>query len=318
MRGSFFIPTFLEQIFLKSNAHNDKILIDERVYCIYRKENGLMQKRVEPVRYIIYIDKIWLMDFVTGTYLLFLVRQTYGLQSGLFRLLASAAAGASVFVALLLLPGIGLIPKLLLQAVCVNLLVLKAAFSFRTKEMVVKAYACMNGYGLLMGGMLYCLSGYLPLVRENLTLESVLFVTTATALLAGLYLYLWKKSRKPDRLYTVKLDFYGEAYFCKGLADSGNSLHEPYGGRPVSILEKRAVGNLVGRVPPEKRYLVPYRSIGKKHGLLEAAELPFMEVDDGEQKKAFHKVVVAFSDEALTGKRDYQAILHPKFVRWEE
>ena len=43
-----------------------------------------------------------------------------------------------------------------------------------------------------------------------------------------------------------------------------------------------------------------------------------MEVEDLEQKKVFRKVVVALSEEALTGKKDYQVILHPEFVRQEE
>lgn len=270
------------------------------------------------MRYIIYIDKIWLIDFITGTYLLFLVRQTYRLQSSLFRLLASAAAGATVFTALLLLPDIGLIPKLLLQAVFVNLLLLKAAFSFRTKEMVVKAYACMNGYGLLMGGMVCFLSVYLPEGQKGLSFGKVLCISTMAAGIVSLFLYFRKKGRKNKGLYTVKLDFYGEAFLCVGFADSGNSLCEPYSGRPVIILEKKAVENLVKKVPKEKRYLVPFHSIGKKHGLLLAVELPQMEVDNGEQKKVFHKVVAALSEEALTKRSDYQAILHPKFMRWEE
>lgn len=113
----------------------------------------------------------------------------------------------------------------------------------------------------------------------------------------------------------VKLDFYGETLCCRGLADSGNSLYEPYGERPVSILEKKKAGKLAGRVPQEKYYLVPYHSIGKKHGLLTAVELPKMEVEEGGQKRVFFKTVVALSDEVVTEKGNYQMILHPDFVR---
>ncbi|MCI8735527.1 MAG: hypothetical protein HFI11_00890 [Lachnospiraceae bacterium] len=270
------------------------------------------------MHYIIYIDKVWLIDFVTGTYLLFLTGQTYRLRCRPLRLLASAAAGATVFVGFLLLPGIGMTAGILFQALCAGPLLLKAAFSFRTKEMVVKTYTCINGYGLLLGGMILCLSGYLPGMRGNLKTGQILLISTAATCLISGYLYVRRRDRRRGRLYTVRLDFYGEVLTLKGFADSGNSLREPYGKRPVSVLDLQAAGDLVKRVPPEKHYLIPFHSIGKKHGLLRAVELPWMEVDDGEERRIFTKAVAALSEEVLTGKGGYQVILHPEFVRLEE
>lgn len=267
------------------------------------------------MHYIIYIDKVWLMDFVISTYLLFLTGQTYRMQKRLIRLLASAAAGATVFTILLLLPGIGFLPKILIQTVCVNPLLLRAAFSFRTKEMVVKAYACMHGYGLLIGGITACVSGYLPGGQRRLHFWEILFLCTLSAGAVSLYLFLRKKSRKEAGLYAVKMDFYGKKLDVTGFADSGNGLYEPYGRRPVSVLEKKAAESFLERVPPEKHLLVPFHSIGKKHGLLAAVELPGMEVDDGEEKKVFSRVVVALSEEVRADKTGYQVILHPEFVR---
>ena len=60
--------------------------------------------------------------------------------------------------------------------------------------------------------------------------------------------------------------------------------------------------------------LIPFHSIGKRHGLLEAVELPRMEVEVGEEKRVFQKVVVALSEDVVTEKGNYQMILHPKFV----
>ena len=277
-----------------------------------------MQTGATAVHYIIYVDKVWLTDFVTGTYLLFLTGRTYGLQCRPLRILLSAAAGATVFVALLLLPGVGMKTGILLQALCAGPLLLKAAFSFRTKEMVVKAYTCINGYGLLLGGMVLCLSGYLPGMRGNLKTGQILFISTVTTGLISVYLSVRKKGGRMRKAYTVKLDFYGETLTFKGFADSGNSLREPYKKRPVSVLDLRSAGDLIGRVPAQKRFLIPFHSIGKRHGLLEAVELPRMEVDDGEEKKVFDGAVIALSGEVLTGKEDYQVILHPEFVRLEE
>lgn len=268
------------------------------------------------MHYTIYIDRVWLMDFVISTYLLLLVRKTYRLKSGIIRLLASAAASAVAFVLLLLLPGIGWPVKLFVQAVCMEPLLLKAAFSFRTKEMVVKSYVCMSSYGLLIGGFTCALCGWLSGMQITPDMWKVLLIASAGAGLVSLYLHFQK--RRMREFYTVKLDFYGETLICRGLVDTGNRLYEPYAGRPVSILAKQAAEELWKRVPPEKRYLIPFHSIGKKHGLLQAAELPGMEVEDGEQRWVFRKAVVAMSEEVLTQEGNYQMILHPKFVKWEE
>ena len=264
------------------------------------------------MRYTIYIDRVWLMDFVITTYLLLLVRKTYRLKSGIIRLFISAAASAVAFVLLLLLPGIWWPVKLFVQAVCMEPLLLKAAFSFRTKEMVVKSYICMSSYGLLMGGFICFVSGYIPGMRKNLNMWNVLAAVTAAAGLIDLYLRIRKKRTR--EFFAVKLDFYGEMLTCKGFSDSGNSLFDPYAKRPVSILARQTVGTLEKRVPPEKHYLIPFHSIGKRHGLLEAVELPRMEVEVGEEKRVFQKVVVALSEDVVTEKGNYQMILHPKFV----
>ena len=87
-------------------------------------------------------------------------------------------------------------------------LLLKAAFSFRTKEMVVKSYICMSSYGLLMGGFICFVSGYIPGMRKNLNMWNVLAAVTAAAGLIDLYLRIRKKRTR--EFFAVKLDFYGE------------------------------------------------------------------------------------------------------------
>lgn len=262
------------------------------------------------MHYTIYVDRVWLVDFVISTYLLLLVKKSCRLKAGLFRLAACAAVGALLFVLLLLLPHVPFPVKLFVQAVCLEFLLLKAAFSFRTKERMVRSYICMNGYGLFLGGAVCFAGGFLPGTGEGLRTGKVLL--TATAATGLMMLYLEFRERRKRVLYTVKLDFYGEVYTARGLADSGNSLYEPYGGRPVSIVGKEAVRAFLERVPPEKHCLVPFHSIGKEHGLLEAAELPLLTVEEGEEKYFFPKAVVGLSEEPVTKKGNYQVILHPE------
>lgn len=270
------------------------------------------------MHYKIYIDKLWFVDFVMNTYLLLLVRQTFGFRSRLFKVFISAALSGVVFVVLLLLPGLPLWLKILFQALPGNFLLLQAAFSFRTKETAVRSYACMNGYALLLGGMLFALSGYPAGKKLGTSAFGVLFCGGGTALLAGVYLHDKKKRAKSRGLYQVTLDFYGKSLVCRGFLDSGNSLREPYASRPVAVLEKAAAEGFLERVPDEKHFLIPFHSIGKQHGLLSAVELPAMEVDGKGRREVFEKVVVALADGKLSARGGYQMILHPQFIRQED
>lgn len=264
--------------------------------------------------YEIYIDKLWFMDFIINTYLLLLVRETFGLKCRIRRLLLAAAGNAAAFVTLFLLPGPGSMLKLFIQLGLINLSLPWAAFSLRTKERIVKSYFCMNGYGLLLGGATLAVTN-LPFWKKDVSekLSGIFFTESLIFLAVFAYLY-FRRKEKSRTIYRVELDFYGEKLSCAGLLDSGNSLFEPYGGRPVSILEEKTAGELAGRVPEEKRLLIPYHSIGKSHGILPAVELPEIIIDTGEEKLINRKAVVALCGERLSGTQRYQMILHPEYI----
>lgn len=67
--------------------------------------------------------------------------------------------------------------------------------------------------------------------------------------------------------------------------DSGNSLKDPYTGRPVCVLDEETAKKL--GISTEKAVrLIPYHSIGRAHGLLRAVTVSELYLrKDGQEKR---------------------------------
>ena len=264
------------------------------------------------MEYVLYIDKLWSLVFAIHFFILFLTGKHMKRKIHLWKILLVSACNAVVFLVILLFPGIPVWIKIVVQLGVVDFLCCQTAFSFRTGEGILRAYLVSSGYGMLFGGILLAWQRVGRI--EVFSLKDVLGICafmTACIWLACLY---WNiRGRKEENRYPLELDFYGLPRKCIGLYDSGNSLYEPYQHRPVIIIEESAFSDLLCRVPEHKKILVPYHSIGKKQGILEAVELPEMFVYERGEKQGYKRVIAAISRENISKNGSYQVILHPDY-----
>ena len=95
--------------------------------------------------------------------------------------------------------------------------------------------------------------------------------------------------RGNDDLYDVKLYFKDKSLVLRGLLDTGNNLYDPIFGKPVNVIEyssiikllseedadyiKKIIDNNQGLTVSNNSlnvFMIPFKSIGKKNGLLPA------------------------------------------------
>ena len=264
------------------------------------------------MEYVLYIDKLWSLVFAIHYFILFLTGIHMKRKIRLWRILLVSVCSAAIFLVILLFPGIPVWIKIVLQLGVVDFLCCQAAFSFRTREGLVRAYLVSCGYGMLLGGLLLAWQrvGRIQIFSVKDIIGICAFMT-ACIWLACLY---WNiRGRKEGNRHPMELDFYGIQRKCIGLYDSGNSLYEPYQHKPVIIIEESAFSDLLSRVPEQKKILIPYHSIGKKQGILEAVELPEMFVYERGEKQGYKRVIAAISRENVSKNGSYQVILHPDY-----
>lgn len=112
----------------------------------------------------------------------------------------------------------------------------------------------------------------------------------------------------------VKITWESESMTVKGIVDTGNSLQEPLGKSPVSILDQEAAGRLLPDGWETRRgfYLIPYRSIGRKKGWMRAFRADEMQVVTAEGTVIIRGPILAISGNELSGDGRYRIILHPQ------
>ena len=77
----------------------------------------------------------------------------------------------------------------------------------------------------------------------------------------------------------------------------------------VSIVSAHVAGKLLERDVDRIRY-VPYRSLGKKNGLLAVTDLDAMVLRDGKSEKRVSPVQIGIADDDLFAHREYEVLLH--------
>lgn len=262
------------------------------------------------MRYELYVDSLFLINFTMNLYLLMLVDQRMLSTAKPWRLILGAVCGALAYPVLFLLclP----VPVKLFLGAAVSLGMLPVTFSVRGLGGFLKAAECMLCHAFCMGGVLLL---FLRCVRPA---EGIL--TSASGIMAaGGCVFLFRRysqSREDGAVCLATLKQDGAQLTVAALIDSGNGLCEPVSGKPVCVVEQSVLERL-WETPVRGYRVIPYHSIGKKHGILEGYLLQELLVETGGVKKVFHDVYVAAAPENLSDASSSDAeavkmILNPR------
>lgn len=119
---------------------------------------------------------------------------------------------------------------------------------------------------------------------------------------------------KENDLKEIRIPLGEKNIRMKALLDTGNHLYEPVNGAPVCIISESAAGEFQDFFLPEKYHAIPYRSIGKKRGILDAYELPELVIEDTYREICCKQVIVAICNTGISQDSLYQMILHPQLM----
>lgn len=140
------------------------------------------------------------------------------------------------------------------------------------------------------------------------TYEAAIGMALLLLLLIALWLRIQLKNRV--RYAEVKLSQDGKQIQLQALSDSGNLLTDPYTGKPVSMIDRQVYENVYGR--PCGVRLIPYESLGCRHGLLEAVTIEELSYVYANRAVNMKKAVLGLADHALFEKKLYQMIINPQ------
>ncbi|MCM1187993.1 MAG: sigma-E processing peptidase SpoIIGA [bacterium] len=251
------------------------------------------------MRYELYVDSLFLVNFVMNLYILMLVnRSTLGTATP-GRLLMGAALGSGGYLLLFLIGGPVVFKLLLGAGGALGMLLI--TFPVRGLRNFLKILEKMLFYSFCFGGALLFLTRRLKAAGGMLT-----GVFGILGLGGVLFLFLGRCFRRREGgecICRATLRCGEEEMTVCALIDSGNSLTEPVSGRPVSVVEQEILCSLLGKERQGFR-AIPYHSIGKKRGILAGYLLPELSLEIDGMRKVFRDIYVAASPERISNADD--------------
>ena len=261
------------------------------------------------MRYELYVDSLFLMNFVMNLYILILVNRSTLRTATPGRLLAGAIVGGGGY----LLPFIigGPIPFRLLLGAATALGMLPISFPIKGLTNFMKLVEKTLFFSFCIGGGMFFL-----LRIPGLTggVRSGTFMALGFGGVLFLFLQRFSEEPKPEQcICRATLIRDGARVTVSALIDSGNSLTEPISGKAVSVVDEKVFKSLWGNGGQGYR-AIPYHSIGKKRGILEGYLLPELCIEVNGMSKTFRDVYVAVSPESISVKM----IINPRLLTEEK
>lgn len=269
------------------------------------------------MRYEVYLDSYFWLNFTLNCFILYLTGKLLGLRIIYRHLLMGALLAGILSCIGILLPMPGGM-KLSLWQLGSSALAVQAAYRIRKKKTLCYALFFQFGAGSMLSGLVSW-TGSLLTVCFGRRVSPLLLLCAAAGIsaLTGCVIRSVRREKKL-RLYEVGLEENGQTIQVTALLDTGNSLREPFTGKPVCIIERQALEQIANedycRENPQKNRIIPYHSIGRQHGLMKGLCISRMWIDTQTGRIDLTDVVIAASENEITGNGQYQMILHPSII----
>ncbi len=146
---------------------------------------------------------------------------------------------------------------------------------------------------------------------ERLGVASWVRLAVLAALTCAVIFMSWHIDKKGrQRIYKVTINENGENVEFKALYDTGNALLEPISRKPVSIIEETETTKLWLASKPQNYKIIPFMSIGEKHGVLEGTMVDELIISVGDRDIIKKDAVVALYKGQLSQDGSFQMILN--------
>lgn len=278
-------------------------------------KNFRVIEREYGMYYELYIDSLFLINFVMNLYLLEVVNITLMRTATRKRVIAGAAFGALSY----LLPFLWSGPiwlKLSLGAAIGTIGMIGITFRTKSIKGFLKVLERLVLFTFLFGGVLLFIIKSFPSGRIYLT--NIFGVLGLGALIfMGVSYFLGKKKQAQD-IYKVLIIGKGAQMSIHALLDTGNGLIEPISGKPVCILERNIFENLWKDNKPGGFRMIPFHSIGKSNGVLPGYIIPEIQIEIDGIVKSCKNIYVAVGEEKLSASGSYKMILNPSLLEQKE
>ena len=251
-----------------------------------------------------YADMIFVWNFIVDFILLFLIHPDK--KKRYFRLSVAAALGGGAALLMLYL-SVDVVPLFFALRFFWAGVMVAVAFPVRGVGEFVCNTALLYGIsGCLYGGYAFVSAMVVPWQKNTY----LILLLSCLGIMCMKGLYVFRKRQDLQRSFQLRIKIYSgkKQVFKTAFYDSGNHLFEPISGRPVILVRKSTLQLL--EIERERLRIVPYSSLGKQAGMLEAYPIEEIVVYEGKDECRFRHVYIAAAEESMFVQEACDVILH--------
>ena len=264
--------------------------------------------------YKLYIDSVFFVQFVMNLYLLSITGKILKCTATHLRIILGALLGAVMICLVILVPLFNIKIRLIIGAIPVSMSMIRIVFKIHTPKRLFKSCMIMAFCSFFLGSIVLWLESRFawPAWLKYSIRTFVLFVFFGYSFV--LFLIRKFQNTKTDDIKEIRIPIGERNIHMKALLDTGNHLSEPISGAPVSVISRSAAEKFKEYMVPEKYHAIPYRSVGKSSGIMDAYELPELVIEDTYRDIYCKRVIVAICNTGISKDSIYQMILHPGLI----
>ena len=148
---------------------------------------------------------------------------------------------------------------------------------------------------------------------KKLNVLMLMFGIVIGCLLMKVAVYqMLNKLKIRKNLYNVRIVNGDSKIETVALEDTGNSLREPYKGRPVSVLQYNVIKQIL--TGNEKCFLIPFKSVGSQNGILTGITVDYMEIKNRDINLKISNPVLGIYKGMFNNDKKYQMLLNSEFI----
>lgn len=268
---------------------------------------GREVKRVS-VTYNLYADVIFFNNFTMDFILLSILRKIMRLEKRRGGILMASVFGAAYALAVTVYPFSGALLQAVFTYGFAGAAMTWMAFPKGDIKTLLKTVAGLYLTAFMMAGFLNLL--------QRAGGKSIPFQVFFPAAGGCFFLicFLWETVKaagtENGHLYSVVIFYKGRSEKLTAFMDTGNRLKEPFSHKPVSVVSADSCKELFQTVTSVM--YIPYRSVGKREGVLPAVKADRMEIEQQGRTVTVESPFIAISRETLSPDGAYQMLLNEK------
>lgn len=267
----------------------------------------------------IYLDVVFIENLVMNLSVILSEAVLLNSLNKLIRKIGSALIATVYYILTLIFP------KFSGFQVFVGILIIFIAFRPRNLKLLIKQVFLFYFINFVFAGTSFALicafnKGKFSIFNGVVVGNFSVFKVFLAVIIAIIMLIYFFRKRSKHVFKDVVISISGKVKEIRLLLDTGNLLREPYTGKPVMIVEKSALKNVIdeelfndlekmlkgGEIIPDGMFLIPYRSLGNSLGFLLGIKPDFVTLKKNGKK--FCNVVIGICNENISETKSYSGI----------